>query len=160
GVSAEQLTVADGVIVAPDGRRMSYGDLVTDLDLNREASAKVKPKPPASHKLVGKSIARADIPAKVTGGMAFVQDIRLPGMLHSRVVRPPRYGSTLDSVDAAAVRAMPGIVTVVRDGSFLGVIAEREEQAIKARESLRKSAKWTLGPELPEPARLFDVLKS
>jgi nicotinate dehydrogenase subunit B len=160
GVSAEQLAVADGVIAAPDGRQISYGDLVTDLDLNREASAKVAPKPPAKHRIVGKSIARFDIPAKVTGGMAFVQDIRLPGTLHGRVVRPPRYGSTLDSVDESAVRAMPGIVTVVRDGSFLGVIAEREEQAIKAREALRKSAKWTLGPELPDPARLFDVLKS
>jgi nicotinate dehydrogenase subunit B len=160
GVSAEQLAVADGVIAAPDGRQMSYGDLVTDLDLNREATAKVAPKPLAKHKIVGKSIARSDIPAKVTGGMSFVQDIRLPGTLHGRVVRPPRYGSTLDSVDEGAVRAMPGIVTVVRDGSFLGVIAEREEQAIKAREALRKSAKWTLGPELPDPARLFDVLKS
>ena len=160
GVSAEQLAVADGVIAAPDGRQMSYGDLVTDLELNREASAKVAPKPPAKYKIVGKSVARSDIPAKVTGGMAFVQDIRLPGTLHGRVVRPPRYGSTLDSVDEGAVRAMPGIVTVVRDGSFLGVIAEREEQAIKAREALRKSAKWTLGPELPDPARLFDVLKS
>jgi nicotinate dehydrogenase subunit B len=160
GVSAEQLAVADGVIAAPDGRQMSYGDLVTDLDLNREASAKVAPKPPARHKIVGQSIARSDIPAKVTGGMSFVQDIRLPGALHGRVVRPPRYGSTLDGVDEGAVRAMPGIVTVVRDGSFLGVIAEREEQAIKAREALRKSAKWTLGPELPGPARLFDVLKS
>src|SRR5215468_9518630 len=160
GVSAEQLAVADGVIAAPDGRQITYGDLVTDLDLNREASAKVAPKPPAKYKIVGKSIARSDIPAKVTGGMSFVQDIRLPGTLHGRVVRPPRYGSTLDSVDEGAVRAMPGIVTVVRDGSFLGVIAEREEQAIKAREALRKSAKWTLGPELPDPARLFDVLKS
>jgi CO/xanthine dehydrogenase Mo-binding subunit len=160
GVSAEQLAVADGVIAAPDGRQMSYGDLVTDLELNREASAKVAPKPPAKYKIVGKSVARSDIPAKVTGGMSFVQDIRLPGTLHGRVVRPPRYGSTLDGVDEGAVRAMPGIVTVVRDGSFLGVIAEREEQAIKAREALRKSAKWTLGPELPDPARLFDVLKS
>jgi nicotinate dehydrogenase subunit B len=159
-VSAEQLSVTDGVIAAPDGRQISYGDLVTDLDLNRETSAKVAPKPPAKHKIVGKSVARSDIPAKVTGGMAFVQDIRLPGTLHGRVVRPPRYGSTLDSVDEGAVRAMPGIVIVVRDGSFLGVIAEREEQAIKAREALRKSAKWTLGPELPDPARLFDVLKS
>jgi nicotinate dehydrogenase subunit B len=160
GVSAEQLAVADGVIAAPDGRQLSYGDLVTDLDLNREATAKVAPKPLAKHKIVGKSIARSDIPAKVTGGMSFVQDIRLPGTLHGRVVRPPRYGSTLDSVDEGAVRAMPGIVTVVRDGSFLGVIAEREEQAIKAREALRKGAKWMLGPELPDPARLFDVLKS
>jgi nicotinate dehydrogenase subunit B len=158
GVAADQLTVADGTIAAPDGRKVGYGDLNPDLD--REASAKASPKPPAAHKIVGKSISRFDIPAKVTGGAAFVQDMRLPGMLHGRVVRPPRYGSKLDSVDEAAVKAMPGVVAVVRDGSFLGVVAEREEQAINARAALLKSAKWTLGPELPDPARLFDVIKS
>jgi nicotinate dehydrogenase subunit B len=160
GAAAEQLKVADGVISAPDGRQIAYGELVTDLDLNREASAKVAPKPPASHKIVGTSTPRRDIPAKVTGGLVYVQDVRIPGTLHGRVVRPPRYGSKLDSVDEAAASAMPGVVAVVRDGSFLGVIAEREEQAIKAREALRKSAKWTLGPQLPDPARLFDVIKS
>ena len=122
------------------------GSLPPVVDLNREATAKTAPKPPASHKIVGKSIARFDIPAKVTGGAAFVQDMRLPGMVHGRVVRPPRYGSTLDSVDEAPVKAMTGVVAVVRDGSFLGVVAEREEQAIKAREALLKSAKWTAGP--------------
>jgi CO/xanthine dehydrogenase Mo-binding subunit len=160
GVAADQLTVADGVISASDGRKVGYGELVAGLDLNREASAKTPPKPPAGHKIVGKSIARVDIPAKVTGGVAFVQDMRLPGMLHGRVVRPPRYGSKLDSVDAAAAKAMPGVVAVIRDGSFVGVVAEREEQAIKAREALHKSAKWALGPELPDPARLYEVIKS
>ena len=160
GVNAQQLTVADGVIAAPDGRQLGYGDLVGDLSLDREASAKAAPKPPASHKIVGKSVPRFDIPAKVTGGVAYVQDIRRPGTLHGRVVRPPRYGSALDSVDETAVHALPGIVAVVRDGSFLGVIAEREEQAIKAREALRNGAKWTLGPELPDPARLFDIIRS
>jgi nicotinate dehydrogenase subunit B len=81
-------------------------------------------------------------------------------MVHGRVVRPPRYGSKLDSVNEAAVKAMPGVIAVVRDGSFLGVVAEREEQAIKAREALRASARWTLGPELPDPARIYEVLKS
>jgi nicotinate dehydrogenase subunit B len=160
GAPAEQLTVTDGIVSTPDGRQIGYGELVAGLDLNRDATAKVAPKPVASHKLVGKSIARLDIPAKVTGGPTFVQDIRLPGMLHGRVVRPPRYGSKLESVDEAAARAIRGVVAVVRDGSFLGVIAEREEQAIKAREALSKSAKWTGGPELPDPARIFEVIKS
>jgi nicotinate dehydrogenase subunit B len=159
-VAADQLTVTDGVIAAPDGRKVGYGDLVANLDLNREATAKTAPKPPASYKIVGKPIPRFDIPAKVTGGAAYVQDLRLPGMLHGRVVRPPRYGSKLDSVDEAAAKAMPGVVAVVRDGSFLGVVAGREEQAIKAREALRGSAKWTLGPELPDPGRIFEVIKS
>src|SRR5262249_36728800 len=134
--------------------------LVAGLDLSREAAAKVAPKPSASHRVVGKPVPRLDIPAKVTGGAAYVQDMRPPGMLHGRVVRPPRYGSRPAAVGAAAARALPGVVAVVRDGSFLGVIAEREEQAIKAREALRASAKWTLGPELPDPARLFEVIKA
>jgi nicotinate dehydrogenase subunit B len=160
GVTAEQLTVADGVIAATDGRQIGYGELVTGLDLSREATAKTAPKSPATHKIVGKSIGRYDIPGKVTGGLVYVQDIRRPDMLHGRVVRPPRYGSKLEGVDEAAARAMPGVVTVVRDGSFLGVVAEREEQAIKAREALRASARWTPGPELPDPARIFEVIKS
>ena len=151
GVAGDQLTVADGVISASDGRKVSYSELAATVDLNREAGAKTAPKAPATHKIVGKSIPRFDIPKKVTGGAAYVQDIRLPGMAHGRVVRPPRYGSTLDSVDEAAVKAMPGVIAVVRDGSFLGVVAAREEQAIKAREALTKSAKWTAGPELPDP---------
>ncbi len=160
GVAADQLTISDGVIAASDGRKVGYGELAAGVDLNREATAKAQPKPPASHKIVGKSIARFDIPAKVTGGAAFVQDMRLPGMVHGRVVRPPRYGAKLDSVDEASVKSMAGVVAVVRDGSFLGVVAEREEQAIKAREALTKRAKWTAGPELPDPARIFDVIKS
>jgi CO/xanthine dehydrogenase Mo-binding subunit len=158
GVSADTLTVADGTIGSRDRRKVGYGELAADLDLHREATAKIAPKLPAAHKIVGKSIQRFDIPKKVTGGIAYVQDIRLPGMVHGRIVRPPRPGSKLDSVDIAAVQAMPGVVAVVRDGSFLGVVAEREEQAIKARQALIESAKWTLGPELPDPAKIYDVL--
>jgi len=76
-------------------------------------------------------------------------------MVHGRVVRPPRYGARLDGVDDAGVRSMPGVIAVVRDGSFLGVVAEREEQAIKAREALIHSATWSGGLELPDPAQLF-----
>ena len=158
GVSADTLTVADGTIGSRDRRKVGYGELAADLDLHREATAKIAPKRIAAHKIVGKSIQRFDIPKKVTGGIAYVQDIRLPGMVHGRIVRPPRPGSELDSVDIAAVQAMPGVVAVVRDGSFLGVVAEREEQAIKARQALIESAKWTLGPELPDPAKIYDVL--
>jgi CO/xanthine dehydrogenase Mo-binding subunit len=90
----------------------------------------------------------------VTGGAAFVQDIRLPGMLHGRVVRPPRYGAKLESFDEAKVKVMPGVVAVVRDGSFLGVVAEREEQAINARLALRTSVTWHCHQLLMEPRRI------
>lgn len=160
GAAADTLKVADGVISAPDGRKLGYGELAAGTNLKREASAKVKPKDPTSHKIVGQSVPRIDIPAKVFGGEAYVQDMRPAGMVHGRVVRPPRYGSTLESVDEAAANAMPGVIAVVRDGSFLGVVAEREEQAINAREALTNSAKWKLGPELPDPNRIYDYLKS
>src|SRR5262245_52029004 len=158
GVAADTLKVSDGVITAPDGRKVSYRELAGEADLKREATAKVKAKPASEHKLVGKPVARLDIPAKMTGGAAFVQDLRLPGMLHGRVARPPRYGSKLQSFDEANVKAMPGVVAVVRDGSFLGVVAQREEQAIKAVAALAESAKWEAGPQLPDPAHLYHEL--
>src|SRR6266581_6384039 len=158
GVAADTLKAADGVITAPDGRKVSYGELAGEANLKREATAQAKAKPAAQHKIVGKSIERLDIPAKMTGGAAYVQDLRLPGMLHGRVARPPRSGSKLQSFDEAEVKAIPGVVAVVRDGSFLGVVAQREEQAIKAVTALSASAKWTGGSELPDPARLYQQL--
>ena len=160
GVGADTLRVADGTISTADGRKVTYGELASEVDLKREASAKVPPKSPAAYKIVGQSIARLDIPAKVFGGSIYVQDMRPSGMVHGRVVRPPRAGSTLESFDEAGAKKLPGVIAVVRDGSFLGVIAEREEQAIKAREALIKSAKWKLGPELPDPANLYAHLKT
>jgi nicotinate dehydrogenase subunit B len=160
GVAPDALTVSDGVISSRDGRKVGYGELAAEADFHREATAKAPPKPPAEHKIVGKAIPRRDIPAKVTGGAAYVQDVRLPGMLHGRVVRPPRYGAKLESFDQAAVKAMPGVTAVVRDGSFLGVVAEREEQAIKARDALKRSARWSGGSELPDPAKIYEHLLS
>src|SRR5262249_3882120 len=160
GVGVDTLKVSDGVITATDGRKAAYGELAGEVNLKREATGKVAPKPPTQHKIVGKPIARLDIPAKVTGGAAYVQDLRLPGMLHGRVVRPPRYGAKLESFDEAKIKAMPGVIAVVRDGSFLGVIAEREEPAIKARAALAAAAKWQAGPDLPDPGRLYDQLKA
>ena len=160
GVAPDTLKVADGTITAADGRKVTYGELAKEADLKREATGKVRPKPPAEHRLVGKSLPRVDLPAKVTGGAAYVQDLRLPGMLHGRVARPPQYGAQLESFDEAKVRAMSGVVAVVRDGSFLGVAAEREEQAIRAVEALSASAKWKAGPALPDPTRLYEQLKA
>ncbi|HWP27703.1 MAG TPA: molybdopterin cofactor-binding domain-containing protein [Xanthobacteraceae bacterium] len=160
GVDPRMLTVRDGMVTAPDGQMLSYGAIAAAADFRREATGNVPPKSPAEYRVVGRSAPRRDLPAKVTGGAVFVHDMRLPGMLHARVIRPPRYGSTLESIDEAAVRAMPGVVAIVRDGSFLGVVAEREEIAVAAREVLSRAAKWKLGPRLPDPDGIFDHLKS
>ena len=144
-VSQSDLRVENGVILVADGRRATYADLVRDERglLAREVTAAGTPKHPSEYKLVGKSVPRIDFPAKFTGGAAFVQDIRLPNMLFGRIVRPPRYGAKLISVDDSSIRRLPGVVTVVRNGNFLGVIAEREEQAINARRALMEAAQWS-----------------
>ena len=108
------------------------------------------------HKLVGTPVPRRDIPGKVTGAAVYVQDLRLPDMLHGRVVRPPVYSAILESFDERGAKALAGVVAVVRDGSFLGVIAQREEQAIRAREFLIASAKWIGGEALGDPRTLHD----
>src|SRR5262249_18013198 len=87
-------------------------------------------------------------------------DIRLPGMLHGRVVRPSRYGATLENLDEAAARAIPGVVAIVRDGSFIGVVAEREEQAIKARAALSGGTRWSGGIDLPYLDKAYEHLLS
>src|SRR5260221_4505366 len=148
-VPVSDLKVADGTISGPGSATTTYWDLVSEVDLKREATATAKPKPPSEYKWVGKNIVRRDIPKKFTGGAAYVQDIRLPGMLFGRVVRPPSPGATLISVDENKIKKMPGVVAVVRDGNFLAVAAKREEQAIKAREALRKSAVWKESATLP-----------
>ena len=159
GLPAERLVVKDGVVSDPQtGWSSSYWQLATADLLHQPATGDVPQKPPAQHTLIGQSVPRIDIPAKVRGGEAYVQDMRLPGMLHGRVVRPPSYGASLAALDDHAVRTMPGVVSLVRNGSFLGVIAEREEQAIAARNALVLAAHWTEQPTLPDPGKLSQML--
>lgn len=160
GAPAASLTVEDGSIAAPGGGATTYWAVAEANALAREATAAVPPKDPSRHRIVGTSHPRLDIPAKVTGGAIYVQDMRLPGMLFGRVARPPGYEARLLEVDLDAVRAMPGVVAVVRDGRFLGLVAEREEQAVKAREALRRAARWEVPATLPDPARLHETLRA
>jgi CO/xanthine dehydrogenase Mo-binding subunit len=159
GVGVASLSVSDGTVTGSG--KVTYWELAREVDFRREATARAKPKPPAQHKVIGKSIQRRDIPPKVSGGRSYVQDMRLPGMVFGRVVRPPSFRAELVSFDEAAAKAMPGVVAVARDGNFLAVAAEREEQAIWAARSLRDSAKWRETADLPPPApALFDHLRA
>jgi nicotinate dehydrogenase subunit B len=160
GVPASSLVPASGRVTASDGRSLGFGELVGTLTPDRLAQPGAPLKDPASFTVIGKAVPRVDIPAKVTGGAAYVQDMRLPGMLHARVVRPPRYGATLASLDPAPTAAMPGVVKVVRDGSYLGVLARGEWQAITAMRELAAAAKWTGGQALPEQATIFDTIQA
>jgi nicotinate dehydrogenase subunit B len=160
GVPIDGLTVDDGVIFASAAAgRVTYWQLASEMPLAREASGDVARKNPSRYRVVGTSAPRLDIPAKLTGGEAYVQDMRVPGMLFGRVVRPPGYDAQLTAFDDAAVKNMPGVVAVVRDGRFLGVVARREEQAIAARAALQRAAAWTTPSGLPDEARIADFLR-
>jgi len=156
----ENFRTEDGAVIAPDGRRLAYGDLVAGGMLHVQARATSKLKDPATFKVMGQSLQRVDIPAKVTGGAAYVQDMRLPGMVHARVVRPPSYGAQLTECDPSAVEKMPGVIKVIRDGNFLAVTAKREFQAIKAMAVLSAAAKWKETARLPKQDNLLSVLTS
>ena len=160
-IPADKLTVEDGVITGFDRiRKLSYWELPHAELLNREATASVKPKPAARHTIVGTNAARLDIPAKATGTPRFVQDLELPGMLFGRVVRPPSYAAQLTAFDSDAVRKLPGVIAVVRDGNFIGIVAEREEQAVKARLAAASAAQWQETPLPTDDAGIHDYLQS
>ena len=157
-VPAENLRTVEGAVISPDGRRLAYGDLVANDILHVQAHAKSNLRDPATFKIMGQPIPRVDIPAKVTGGEAYVQDMRLPGMLHARVVRPPSYGALITDCDTSAVEQMPGVAKVIRDGNFLAVVAKKEFQAVKAMNALAAAAKWRETPSLPNQDDLLYVL--
>jgi nicotinate dehydrogenase subunit B len=156
--TADQLRLEDGAVVAPDGRRVRIGDLVSDELLHVEAKPSSTLKAPQSFQVMGRSLPRLDIPGKVTGKPAYVHDLRLPGMVHARVVRPPSYAAELRSIDPAPVERMPGVLKVMHDGNFLAVIADREFRAIKAMESLAANARWDERETMPDPASFYSWL--
>src|SRR2546421_3997076 len=138
----DRLKVANATVLGPNGSRLTYGEIVSPNLLHVQAKPVTPLKDPAHFTVMARPIPRIDIPAKVTGGAAYVHDLRLPGLLHARVVRPPSYDSRLLEVNTAAVDKMPGVVKIVRDGNFLAVVAEREYLAIKAMRTLAASARW------------------
>lgn len=150
-----RLSVEDGIVKGPNGASIGYGQLVKGRSLHIRATTQSDLVPPSAYKVMGKSVPRIDIPAKLTGGASFVQDLRLEGMLHARVVRPPNYGASLTHVDTAAVEKLPGVTKIVRDGSFLAVVAEGEYQAIAAMRALQKAAQWNVSEILPDQDETF-----
>ena len=159
GLPAEQLATQGGAVVAPDGRRVGYGELAIGIALDRKASSGVKLKDPANYSVIGKPVPRVDIPAKMTGGAAYVQDFRLPGMVHARMVRPPSQGASLLSLDTSAAESVPGLLKIVRDGSYLAVITKGEWQAVQAMRLLAQGAKWSEGIKLPMQADIFTIIR-
>lgn len=158
-VGAEQLDVRDGVVFQRDGdtaaKGLSYGDLISGKRVELQLDTQAPLKSPDTYRVVGRSAPRIDIPAKATGELSFVHDVRVPGMLHGRVVRPPYagvaqgdfMGNSLLRVDEDSVSDLPGIVKVVVVRDFVGIVAEREEVAQQAAKRLR--VQWKAVDGLP-----------
>ena len=159
-VAPDALGSANGLVTAPDGRRSGYGDLASSLDLHVEARPGASLKDPSAFRVMDRPVPRVDIPAKVSGGAAYVHDLRLPGMLHARVVRPPGYGATLAALDASPAERRPGVVKVIRDANFVAVVAEREWTAIQALRDLERAARWNEVARLPDQNALPAFLAS
>jgi CO/xanthine dehydrogenase Mo-binding subunit len=128
-IAVEEVELHDGAAHAPNGDSLGYGELAAALSLHVDAKPHVARREKGV-RLIGTDLPRVDIPAKVSGGAAYVQDMRRPGMLHARVVRGPSEGTRLKPADFDAVTKMPGVVRVVRDGGFTAVLAVQEWQAI------------------------------
>jgi nicotinate dehydrogenase subunit B len=131
------------------GQLMSYGELAQALSLHIAAVPNVPLRDPAHYRTMGTSLPRLDIPVKLTGGRAFLQDIRMPGMLHARIVRGPSEGTRLVAPDIASVQVLPEVFRVIRNGNFLAVVAEQEWAAIQAMRELQNGAFARLAAPLP-----------
>jgi len=159
GESVDALAVDDGVIVARGGARTSYWELADDALLDRDATGDVAPKPANAHRLVGAAAERIDLADKVFGRACFIHDVELPRMLHARVMRAPSPGATLTALADDAVRSVAGVVDVVRDGDFAGVLAESEAAADAAARTLAGRSTWREVAQLPDSAALTTWLK-
>ena len=159
GVPADQLMVRDGVVsVRADGsKRATYGELIGGRKFNLGINAGAKRKNARDWTVLGTPVPRLDAPALAAGTFQFVQNVRVPGMLHGRVVRPPAVGATLVGVDETSVKDMPGFVKVVVRKSFVGVVAEKPWQATQI--ALKLKAEWTKGIGLPPHGEFYEYLR-
>ena len=162
----EELSVEDGLVRGRDNRSVSYGELIAGEVIRLELADSVQVKAADAYTIVGQSVPRTDLPAKATGELVYVHDVRVPGMLHGRVVRPPYagvdagpfVGSSLIAIDEASVHDIPGLVAVVRIGDFIGVVAEREENAARAAGQLKVT--WKPTPTLPNLGDVETALRA
>jgi nicotinate dehydrogenase subunit B len=165
-VPLDDLTIDDGLIRARNNESISYGELLANEITELELAEDVPLKPVEAYGIVGQSIPRVDIPAKATGDAIYVHDVRVPGMLHGRVVRPPYagvdagdfVGNSLLAIDESSIGHIPGLVAVIRIGDFVGVVAEREENAIKAAEQLQVT--WKPAPSIADVRDIETALRA
>jgi len=172
GVPVEELEVIDGVVrVKGDATKsVTYADLASAGDLNDalkvsgdgfslNVEGMGKPKDPSAYKIVGKPVPREDLPPKILGRFKYVTDVRVPGMLHGRVIRPSGVGATFASVDESSAKSIPGFVKTIVKANFVGVVAENEWAAIQAAKALKVT--WTAPKQaFPEQKDLYAYMRS
>ena len=159
GVPVEDLIVEQGTMRSRNGgKQITYGELIGGKTFSLKVDKQAPLKDPATYKIVGRPVPRFDIPEKMTGQFTYMQDFKVPDMLHGRVVRPTAIGATLLSVDESSVKDIPGLVKVVRQGNFLGVVAESEWGAIRAAQKLK--ANWSDWEGLPEQSKLWEHVRA
>lgn len=155
----DRLLINDGTILDPtSGKSTDYWQLFGGRQFGRQVTGASPPKPADQYSLLGKVNPRLDAAAIVTGQKIYIHDLELPGMVHGRVLRPPTPSSRLVSVNQRAVDDMQGVLKIVRDGSFLGVICEQEHQALAAAEQLEQAADWDDQVQLPDQDQLYQDL--
>jgi CO/xanthine dehydrogenase Mo-binding subunit len=157
GVPVNQLTVTDGVVSASSGRHVSYVELIGGKHFGITVNSKAKRRPPSDWKVLGKPVPSIDLVALMTGTFEFVHSVRVPGMVHGRVVRPPETGATVASIDKKSVQHVPGLIQVVVRNNFVGVVAEKQWQAAEAAKILKVA--WKPGPGLPAQKDFYDHVR-
>ncbi|MGA0557138.1 molybdopterin cofactor-binding domain-containing protein [Larkinella sp. VNQ87] len=157
----DQLTLADGYVRLKTGEnQLSFAQLLDGKQLTDEVRLPVALKPKTDYRWVGKPIPRTDIERMARAEPVYVQDLRFPGMVHARVVRPLAYGAKLRSFNEATLKkTVPGVLKTVRNGDFLGIIATEEYEAVQAQLVAREQAKWEAAKPLPDNQPLPDYIK-
>lgn len=160
GMTADQLVAKDGFVSGKNaaGKRIAFGDLIGGRKWNLTLDPKAKRKDPKEWTILGKPAPRSDIAPLVTGQFQFVHNVRLPGMLHGRVVRPPVVGATVMGVDESSVKDVAGLVKVVVRKNFVGVVAEKPWQAMQAASKLKVN--WSAGSGLPDRAGFYESVRT
>ncbi len=159
-VPPERLQVTDGIVIAAGDptRRVSYGELVAGRKFNVAMDRNAKRKSVADWKILGSAVPRVDMGAMATGTFEYVHNVRVPGMLHGAVVRPPVIHAQLVSVDESSIKSVPGIVKVVVKKNFVGVVCEKPFQAVQAARQLKVN--WNTGAALPDPRTFYNAIRN
>jgi nicotinate dehydrogenase subunit B len=160
GVDSGALDIKDGTISGPGNVRTSYWELANEVSLERDATTDAVPKSSTQRVLAGNSVQRVDIPDKVFAHPRFIHDTALPGMLHGRVLRSEMSAAKLVDLPEDGARGVAGLIAIVRNGHFAGVVSETEDGAEAALKALRKGAKWSPGETLPDENDLAKWLKA